>query len=309
MSEAERLRRLRAETDPAAACDLALDLIQTARRRETLDAALHRLESAALDHDARPALRTAALRFFNHEVQDSGALIREKLVRMLVSIGSPDDRDIYLRGVHTYEAQPVTDVVQNLRAAALVGLAMADPTLGNLHAVRLLNDLGETSVFNGEPAVTAVSLLQQQGHALPIYGFLLASGVDALEAGLNEAVGRALEALGPEFPPDLYRSLAELFIPRDRAVVSLGIVAYIVEQRAAALYDIVERVMTTTRHDELHHFCAVTLAASREPALTALLYRLAQTSPQRHIGNYIEALELLPGDEKNDAVAALKRRL
>jgi hypothetical protein len=157
--------------------------------------------------------------------------------------------------------------------------------------------------------VTAINLLFLQGKLLPIYQFLLLGGLDALEVGQNEVVGKALESLGATFPPALYRELCTLFIKRDRAVVSMGILTHIVENTVTALYDVVDEILSSTRHDELHRYGVLLLAASRSDDLVEHLFSLAKLSPQRHLPNYIEALELVPGPAKNDLLESLRKRL
>lgn len=303
------LQQLRQADDPTAARDLALELLATARRREMIDAALHTLENAELDDRGRPALRGKAWHYFERHREDAGALIREKLLRMLVNIGHPDDRDLYLRGLSTYEIVPMMgEVTQNLRAVGLVGLAINEPDLALTHATRLLCEIDSTSQYNGEPAVTAINLLSQRGQAHTIYAFLLLGGLDALEAGQNEVVGRALESLGADFPAALFQQLIDIFLPRDRAVVSMGIVTHIVENHVRELYPVLDDLMTNTRHDELHHYGAVMLAASRDDELIERLYALAKRSTPHRIANFIEAVELVPGDEKNELLAWLRNR-
>lgn len=308
MSDLARLRALHEAGDPAA-YPLALDLLRS-RRREVIDAALRALEGAPLTDRDRPPLRETFWHYDAHADHDKTQHIRENVTRLLVGIGHPDDRDIYLRGLATYEIQwGLGEVAQNLRAVALVGLGILDRELAAVHAARLLSELDTTSVFNGEPAVTAINLLSELNNALPIYSYLLLAGMDAIELGQYEVVGRALESLGADFPIAQYQALIDLFAPRDRAVVSMGIISHIVEHRVEPLYPVIETIMITTRHDELHHYAAVMMAAGRDPALTARLLRLADDSPSRRLPDFIEALELLPGPEKDDTLKRLRARL
>jgi hypothetical protein len=50
------------------------------------------------------------------------------------------------------------------------------------------------------------------------------------------------------------------------------------------------------------------MAASRDSDLIARLYALAKLSPPHRIPNFIEAVELTPGEEKEAVLALLKRR-
>lgn len=309
MAQTTLLQKLRQETNPITARDLALELLDTSKRRELIDAALNTLENSALDDSARPVLRRKTWHYFEHHREDAGALIREKLLRMLIDIGHPDEHDLYLRGLATYEIVPMMgEVTQNIRAVSLIGLAANEPDLALTHATRLLCEIDSTSQFNGEPAVTAINLLSKARQTQPIYAFLMLGGLDALEAGQNEVVGRALESLGADFPVALFRELVNLFLPRDRAVVSMGLVTHIVDHKVHDLYDTVDEIIRNTRHDELHHYAAVMLAASRDDELVERLYTLAKLSPPHRLANFIEALELVPGEEKNKLLNWLRDR-
>lgn len=57
MTQTSLLQQLRQTTDPTEARDVALELLDTSRRREMIDAALHTLEQADLNDAARPVLR------------------------------------------------------------------------------------------------------------------------------------------------------------------------------------------------------------------------------------------------------------
>ena len=309
MSQTTLLQQLRQEENPDIARDLALQLLGLSQKREMVDAALRTLANADLTDGARPVLRQKAVFYFENDSRDNGALIREQLVRMLADLGHPDERDLYLRGVDTYEIEPfMGEVTQNLRAVSLVGLAINDPDLAHLYATKLLSEIESTSPFNGEPAVTAINLLSQHDHPLPIYEFLLLGGMEAIDAGQNEVVGKALESLGSRFPIDLYRTLIDQFAERDRAVVSMGMVTHIVEHRIEALYDKLEDILTYTRHDELHNYGAVMMATSHDNTLIERLYGLAKLSSQHRLTNYIEAIELIPGEEKEELLESLRKR-
>ena len=313
MSDISRLRQLLDAGNRDGARDLALLMLSKSRRREVVDAALNAMDDAP--ESARPILREAALYYFDDPTKDKTVAAREKLLRLLTDIGDPADVDLYLRGVNTYEVQPLMgEIAQNLRAVSLVGLALTDTPLGNIYATKLLHDLDAkwqpvTSVFNGEPSITAVNILARQGLTLPIYQYLLVAGMDALELGLNEVVGKALESLGTDFPVNLYAPLVDLFAPRDRALVSLGIVTHIVENKAVSLYPAVRQIITDTRHHELHNFAVVMLAASRDDTLTEMLFALARSSPQHRTENFVAALELVPGEEKESVLLTLNKRL
>lgn len=302
-------QQLRGTQDSVERRALALELLARSQRRELVDEALRALEGSDPGDEARPLLRARALHYFDEPQRDHGALIREQLLRLLLHIGHPDERDLWLRALDTYEIEPMMgEVTQNLRAIGLVGLAGHAPELAQRHAVRLLHELESTSRFNNEPALTALNLLAQQEQPLVIYGWLLASAAEALDLGLDEPVGRALESLGADFPPRLYRPLLEQFARRDRALVSMGLATHIVESRARPLYDALESILTQTRHDQLHNYIVVLLAGAREAELEQRLLALARLSPPQRCQNFLAALDLLPGKPDAELQAWLRQR-
>lgn len=301
-------RQLEQAQDEAERRDLALKLLERSRRREHVDAALRALEGSDLDDDARPLLRERAHHYFEETRRDNGALIREQLLRLLLGIGHPDERDLWLRALHCYEIEPMMgEVTQNLRAIGLVGLAMHEAELAQLHALRLLHEPESASRFNGEPALTALNLLAQQEQASLIYAWLLASAGEALDLALDELVGRALESLGDDFPADLYRPLLERFARRDRALVSMGLATHIIASRSASLYDALETILVKTRHDDLHQYILVLLAGARDADLERRLLALARRSPPRRRANFLAALDLLPAEPERELLALLRQ--
>lgn len=307
MTQAELARQLRLTQDEDERRALALELLARSRRREHVDHALRALEGLELDDAARPLLRERAHDYFEKPQRDSGALIREQLLRLLLRIGHPAERDLWLRALHCHEFGPGGELAQHLRAIGLVGLAAHEPDLARLHAVRLLHEVEAASRFNGEPASTALKLLAQQEQADLIYGWLLSGAEQALELALDDLVGRALESLGRDFPPDLYRPLLEQFAPRDRALVSMGLATQIIESRAQSLYDALESMLTSTRHDDLHHYVVVLMAGARDAKLERRLLALARRSAPRHRRNFLAALELLPGAPDEALLARLRQ--
>lgn len=312
-SQSDLLAQLRAAADPAQTCDRALALLEATRSREHIETALAALArddvSAWLDNRHRATLREKAVFYFEHGDRDRGGLIREQLIRLLAHIGHPDDADLYIQGAGVYHRQPAIDSAQNLRAAALVGLAATDQGLACAYAARLLGE-PDTSSYNGEPSLTALNVLASFGHFLPVYQFVRLAGEAFLSEGKGEVIGRALELLGGELPAGLYTELAEHYAELDVPVASMGIITAIIERRIAALYKLLERMIHETRHTELHQYGLVLLAGAREDTFTRMLYRLARISPRRYVPNCIEAVSLAPESEERDTVlAALRRRV
>jgi hypothetical protein len=312
-TQTELVQHLRQERDPARQCDRALALLAATRSREHVDLALRTLARedviAWLDDRHRPILREKAAYYFEHPARDRGGLVREQITRLLLRVGHPGDLDLYLQGVTTYHRQPETDSAQNLRAAALVGLAGVDESLAAAHAVRLLGER-DTSPLSGEPSMTALAVLARLARPLPIYQFLLLAGERFLGEGKGEVVGRALEVLGAALPLPVYTDLAERFAGLDVPVASMGIITAITEERLEPLYNLLERIINETRDGELFRYGLIMLAAARDDTLTRMLYRLARISPRRHVSHCLEAVELTPeSDERDELLRALRRRV
>lgn len=310
-SQAELARQLRDAQRPLTRRDLALELLSASRDRDKIDLALRALLHEdvidLLDDTHCPVLRDKARAYFDNPKSDRGGLIREQLIQLLTAIGHPDDIELYKQGCVTYYRQPSTDTAQNLRAAALVGLAGVNQELSCAYAVRLLGE-PDTSELNGQPSITAINVLVHNEQRLPIYHFVLRQGQEFLQRGSGEVVARALEVLAVNFPADLYRDLVEDTIALDIPVTTGAIVSAITGNRLRDLYPLLERIITTTRHDDLHHYTLVMLAAGRDKALTEMLYRLARSATPARARDYIEAIDLTFGDERDDLLDMLKKR-
>ncbi|MCY4145202.1 MAG: hypothetical protein OXE95_01875 [Chloroflexi bacterium] len=306
---AEALRHADTATDKR---DAALRLLARTNSRALLDECLRALGSspvlAALDEGHRPILRRKCLRYFEEPRRDKAGLLREALTRLLVHIAHPADGDIFQLGVDTYHLQPVADVAQNLRAAALAGLAPIDPPLARLYATRFLGE-EHTSVFNCEPAMTALDVLAASEQRLPIYQFLLRAGESMAQTGRGELVGKALESLGADFPAPLYAQLLTQYREIDQATASMGIINCVVAGRQAALYDQLEMLILQTRHVDLRRYGLVMMAAARDEALSERLLRMARVARREDVPLFIDALEICQHAGRDDLAASLRRRL
>lgn len=232
--------------------DLALKLLTQTNSRQYLDECLRILLSETvietLDDSHRPILREKYLGYFEDTKRDKAGILRESITRLLVHIGHHNDEDVYRLGVDTYYLQPINDVAQNLRAVALAGLAPINPSLACIYATKFLGE-DFTSVFNCEPAMTAVNVLVEANQRLPIYQFLLHQGVLMAQTKRGELTGKALESLGEDFPLSLYEGLIELYQSLDMPTASIGIINTIIENRLDELYDTLEDVILGTKDD------------------------------------------------------------
>ena len=311
-TQAELYAELKRATEPQARRDLALQLLDKTRSRQYLDECLRTLLSkrvrATLDGSHRLALRDKCLAYFADGKRDKAGLLRESLTRLLVHIEHPADADIYTLGLETYYLQPVDDVAQNLRAVALAGLAPIDPPLACLYATRFLGE-PYTSVFNCEPAMTAIKVLVASNQRLPIYQFLLRGGAEMAQTGRGELTGVALESLGSDFPLSLYQNLIEQYQAIDQPTATMGIINCIIDGRVAALYDRLEDVILSTRDADLRRYGLVMMAAARDDDLGERLLRGAKLARMDDLPLFIEAVEICHLPARDETLANLRRRL
>ncbi len=311
-TQAELHAALKRATAPELRRDLALQLLDKTSSRQYLDECLRTLLSkrvtATLDESHRHALRDKCLSYYTDSKRDKAGLLRESLTRLLVHIEHPADADIYTLGVETYYLQPVDDVAQNLRSVALAGLAPIDPPLACLYATRFLGE-PYTSVFNCEPALTAIDVLVASNQRLPIYQFLLRGGVEMAQSGRGELTGRALESLGSDFPLSLYESLIEQYRAIDQPTATMGIINCLIEGRRETLYDRLENVILSTRDADLRRYGLVMMAAARDDELGERLLRLAKTARADDLPLFIEAVEICHLPARDETLANLRRRL
>ena len=310
--QADLYAELQRATAPEARRDLALLLLSKTSSRRYLDECLRILQSgrviASLDESHRHALREKCLGYFADSKRDKGGLLREGLTRLLVHIEHPDDADIYQLGVETYYLQPVDDVAQNLRAVALAGLAPIDAPLACLYATRFLGER-YTSVFNGEPAKTAIKVLVASDQRLPIYQFLLRGGVEMAETGRGELTGVALESLVHDFPIPLYQDLIAQYQAIDQPTATMGIINWIIDGRVEALYQRLAEVILATRDMDLRRYGLVMMAAARDDDLGERLLQMAKTARREDLPLFIEAVEICHLPARDEALDSLRRRM
>lgn len=311
-TQADLYAQLNHAETPTDKCDLALALLSETNSRQYLDECLRVLLSDSvilfLDDNHRATLREKCLYYYEDSKRDKAGMLREKLTRLLVYIGHPDDGDIYQQGVETYYLQPIDDVAQNLRAVALAGLATVNLALASVYATKFLGD-DHTSVFNCEPAMTAVEVLVRANNRLPIYQFLLHQGVLMAKTKRGELVGKAFESLGDDFPLRLYPPLIEMYQNIDMPTASMGIINMIIENRYDSLYDTLEEVILSTKDDDLRRYGLVMMSASRDDDLTHRLLRLARLAKYDHVQLFIEAVEVCNHPERDTTLAQLQKRL
>ena len=311
-NQSDLFAQLKSANTPTARRDLALELLAQTNSRQYLDECLRilQLESVidTLDDSHRPILREKCLIYYDDSKRDKAGMLREGLTRLLVHIEHPDDKDIYQLGVDSYYLQPIDDVAQNLRAVALAGLAPIDLSLACIYALKFLGE-DFTSVFNCEPAMTAVDVLVQANQRLPIYQFLLHRGDHMARTKRGELTGKALESLGTDFPLHLYEQLIEMYQAIDMPTASIGIINYIIENQIYALYDDLSDLILSTHDIDLRRYGLVMMSASRDDELGDRLIVMAQLSQRHNVSLFIEAIEVCNHPDRDITLAQLQKRL
>jgi hypothetical protein len=187
-----RLSMLQA-IDGERALTVAIEIVAGERSHRALEPALRLLEEDP-PLEARQPLRQ---RFFDLAEdglhRDVDCELRAAIIRALRSLDSRADEDVAEAGLGTVQPTPpsMKDVAQPLRAESLLLLAQSAPERADYWAAELLSD-PHLSEFSGEPAVTAIRLLDRRGQRLPIWALARRPGlqVDALSqafASLRDA--------------------------------------------------------------------------------------------------------------------------
>ena len=157
--------------------------------------------------------------------------------------------------------------------------------------------------------MTAIDVLIASNQRLPIYQFLLRGGEGMARSQRGELTGKALESLGADFPPHLYEQLIAQYQALDQPTATMGIINFIIEGRAEALYDRLEEVILSTRDVDLRRYGLVMMAAARDDELGGRLLRLAKLARQDDLPLFIDAVEICHLPEREETLAAIRRRL
>ncbi len=213
--------------DPDQQAEFALSLIQPKQDKQTLEAALRVLQENPLV-EARPVL-VALYNHFAHGAQkkDIAAYIRAATLRALKPVATLAEIALLEEAVWTYEQTPSMHDAQcaQLRAAALQAINEVSETLASYHAARLLSDT-VISEMSGEPAITAVRVLAEQGNTLPIYQYVAQDG-----AKHAEVVGECLRWLSG-MPETLLPQLVDKYINNPSEVLLMGLFDLIINHKA-----------------------------------------------------------------------------
>jgi hypothetical protein len=261
-----RLRMLQS-IDRDRAVGLAVEIVAAERVHRALEPALKLLEDDP-PTEARQPLRA---RYFDLAEdglhRDVDCELRTAIVRALRALDSRSDEDVAEAGLRTIQITPpgMKDVAQPLRSESLLLLAQCDSDRADYFAAEMLSD-PHTSEFSGEPAVTAIRLLDQRRQWLPIWALARRPGLHV------DVLAQAFAALR-EAPEDLQleavRDHLTAGIARGEEGEGVALVAAeaIVLNRLAAGYELVVGLLRDTANANLFRYLASAALRSSSPAL------------------------------------------
>ena len=88
-----------------------------------------------------------------------------------------------------------------------------------------------------------------------------------------------------------------------------GIINFIIEGRASALYDRLEALILSTRDADLRRYGLVMMAAARDDELGERLLSLAKLARADDLPLFIEAVEICHLPERDEMLVSLQKRL
>jgi hypothetical protein len=242
--------------DRERAAQVAIEVIAAERVHRALEPALRLIEGDP-PTGARQPLRA---RYFDLAEdglhRDADCELRASIVRILRQVDSRADHDIAEAGLRTIQITPYggVDIAQPLRAESLLLLAQGDDERADYFAAEMLSD-PHTSAFSGEPAVTAIRLLDQRRQWLPIWALARRPGLQV------DVLAQAFASLR-RAPPDLQLEAiadhlkAALARGEEGEPVALVAAEAIVLNSLAGGYELVVGVLKDTENVNLFRYLA-----------------------------------------------------
>lgn len=266
----------------------ARELVRKAALPEVLEAALDALRDV---ND--PGLRDLVLERYrqlclNPVRLDGGGKLRTVLLQFLRPVAEARDLEIFESSVLTVEIQYGGDTTQNLRAAALLGIAGIDEARGAWYAARLLQERDHTSPVTGQPALAAAQLLVSIGRPEPLY-------LEALRGGGHPEVRAECVRQLTDLPVPLLKELAAKILKGGDEPLLIGIVDLALAHPALAeLVPDLRAWLLATDLVDVYRYLVTALAASRREEAVNLLRELRPlTTDPRKVPFLDGAIELL----------------
>ena len=199
-----------------------------------------------------------------------------------------EDADLFESAALTVELRPPgpKDTAQNLRAAALLGLAELDSDRAVLYAMRLLDDPHTSGVTN-QPALTALNVLAFADRMDAVYLQLLRGG---RRSEVTAECLRAVISLPVPLATELVRGV---FKGSDETAMLGAIDLCLSHTRSAQLLPVLRAFLRETELIDVYGYAATAVVASRgEEALEMLREERPLTADPRKRQLLDRALEL-----------------
>ena len=290
--------------DPQKHADYAISLLTP---RQGLDVILASL--TALSELPSPEARLPLLKLFNQydlngPKHDPGAHTRRAILDALRPIALPDDVPLLLDAVTTYEFLPpeFTEEADLLRSGALLILNELDESLARYHAARLLVD-GSTQEMSGEPALTAVRILESQDQLLPLYQFVMSDSHPPLPDVVSECL-RSLTGI----PNELLPTLIKRYRQTKSGVITIGLCDLLINHDSGPQeLEFLATSIVAQQDLDVYRYLVIALLSPRKPILLSLLTDIVDLeTDDRRIAIVIEATEIFSADPD---IALLSRDL
>lgn len=302
--EVKRLASLR--DNPHEQSAYAVQLLDPAHGLEAVRAAVDVLAKDPVP-ESRQALRKLYLHYArNNGVRDPGTYTRTAILKALRPIMRPDDKELVVDAVTTYEFLPpaYTEEAALLRSTAIILLGELDDELTEFFATRLLAD-GHTEPMSGEPALTAVRVLAIQGALLPLYFFAVQSQFDQEKGGHPEVLSECLRSLS-QAPDSVVHDLVVAFGETENRAALVGLVDMLLDGADAPRHgDFLLDFLHNGRDIDLYRYTATVMVTSANANVRKLLVEAAQNEhAAERIAVLKEVLALAPPTEEANALRA-----
>jgi hypothetical protein len=255
---------------------------------EVVQAAIDRLRDLG-DARLRPALLERWTRLQGRGARtDGGAGVRTALLRGLRAVAEPDDLPLFEAAALQVELAPLRgDVAQDLRAAALLGVAALDVGRACWYAAHLLADQEHVSRITGEPALTAARLLVSLDRGDLLY-LALRRGQSHPEVRA-ECVRQLADLPGP-----LLSQLAAPILAGDDEPALLGLIDLaLCRPDLRPLLPELRRWMRETKLLDVYRYFVTAAAASRRDEALELLREERRLASEHKLAFLEGALELV----------------
>jgi len=284
---------------------LAIGNLRPKKGLDKILAALKILQKAPTDEAHQPLVDLYNHYAANGPKRDPGAYTRRAILDALRPIALPEDVPMLLEAVSCYEFLPPgfkEDAVL-LRVGALLILNELDGALAGYHATRLLVD-GFTQEMSGEPAVTAVHVLESQSEILPVYQLVM----DAAANPLPELLSECLRAL-TQIPVPIISGVVQKHGDSKHGVVQVGLYDLLINhEQGPQELDFLAGALVQQPDLDVFRYLIIALLSSGKPVLIALVVNTLRFETRKErISTALDTAVLFETDPDIAALAAQLR--